>query len=179
MIWIEIVNLIVTFFIAFIAGKSFLFARSQFHVFRNDKPYLNMTHEVSIERINKKYNYVMLNLILHNPSKVQVKVNRIDWSIRRINKEVSSELIDYLKEHFVNGISKIIESDTKSFEQNERMIEPSEIHREVFECIVHKDYNIIRIETNVYNNKKQDDSEASMWQCCSLHNISRGIKNGK
>ena len=183
--WTEKIGIDISGLLLFITAiVSIWIARHQFSIFRSDKPYLNISHEVNCEKISEQDYYVMVTFLLHNASKVQFELRNIKITMRHITYMAHQETIKALRDHLSynennNNMSEIFKRHTYEYEIGQRLIEPNEIHKETYEFVVNQEYEIITIESKVIDETQQNIKDPNTWWNKSLHRIVETEENIK
>ena len=176
-----------------IAGGA-LFATVKLQAFRDFQPHLTVRHEVSHRLIGSSYIHVGVNVVLHNSSKVVIKLQRGEYLLQRISPitdvQIEQLFIHPPEEDQPIDSGQIAENDQvgedetyyiewpvrdeaeRQWGEGELLIEPGESHQEVFESIIPRGITSILIYTYFNNPTFHEGSKTAQgWSATSFYDL--------
>ena len=153
-----------------------IFAAVKFQVFREFEPHLNITHEISCQKIGESYVHIGVTAVLHNTSKVRIEVLNATFALQQIDP-ITDEMIERMYPEMYDLITKeigwsVLEQMERTWEKNELIIEPGEAHRETQEFIVSRQTKYVLVYTYFHNSKYSPKSQnAEGWTATSFCDI--------
>lgn len=150
-----VIQSVVTAF-ALIAGG--IFAAYKWQVFRESEPHLTIDNKVSHRRIGDSYTHIAVTAVLHNSSKVKMEFREAVFRIQQISP-VSDEEIERLYDQASSGEEQAdlqwptLDEALRTWRDNELVVEPGELHQEIWEFIVSNDVESVMIYTYFYNSR--------------------------
>ena len=158
-------------------------AQDRLQIFRTFEPHLTIEQQVSHRHIGESYIHIGVTAILRNSSKVKVEVRDALFHLYKIAPIQDDDIEKLYAEVFVDEDGfRDIQWDTlyemsRTWVENEFIIEPNETHREPFEFIISDDVRSVLVYTYFYNLSSQDSPEG--WGATTFYDIprKRGSKN--
>lgn len=154
-----------------------IFAAYKWQVFRESKPHLTITHEVSHRSVGDSYVHVVVTAMLRNSSKVHIELREGFYRLQQVAPVSDEDLEVLYAEVFAEGKQVEIQWPTleqvrRNWDKNETIIEPDESHPETFEFIVSKDIESVVVYTYFYNSRfSQGRQAAKGWHATTVHDI--------
>ena len=155
-----------------------IFAYYKLQLFRDFKPHLTISHNISHRILSDSYMHIDVTATLHNRSKVQIEL-REGFSRLQGVAPVSDEEVESL----YAGTFEDMEHDTlqwptldevdRVWEEGELIVEPGESHAETFEFIVGAYvYDTVLVYSYFYNPEaSQDPASTRGWHATAVHDI--------
>ena len=158
-------------------------AQDRLQIFRTFEPHLTIEQQVSHRHIGESYIHIGVTAILRNSSKVKVEVRDALFHLYKIAPIQDEDIEKLYAEVFVDEDGfRDIQWDTlyemsRTWVENEFIIEPNETHREPFEFIISDDVRSVLVYTYFYNLSSQNSPEG--WGATTFYDIprKRGSKN--
>ena len=158
-------------------------AQDRLQIFRTFEPHLTIEQQVSHRHIGESYIHIGVTAILRNSSKVKVEVRDALFHLYKIAPIQDDDIEKLYAEVFVDEDGfRDIQWDTlyemsRTWVENEFIIEPNETHREPFEFIISDDVRSVLVYTYFYNLSSQNSPEG--WGATTFYDIprKRGSKN--
>ena len=155
-----------------------IFAYYKLQLFRDFKPHLTISHNISHRILSDSYMHIDVTATLHNRSKVQIELRKGFSRLQGV-APVSDEEVESL----YAGTFEDMEHDTlqwptldevdRVWEEGELIVEPGESHAETFEFIVGAYvYDTVLVYSYFYNPEaSQDPASTRGWHATAVHDI--------
>ena len=155
-----------------------IFAYYKLQLFRDFKPHLTISHNISHRILSDSYMHIDVTATLHNRSKVQIELRKGFSRLQGV-APVSDEEVESL----YAGTFEDMEHDTlqwptldevdRVWEEGELIVEPGESHAETFEFIVGAYvYDTVLVYSYFYNPEASQDSGSTRgWHATAVHDI--------
>ena len=155
-----------------------IFAYYKLQLFRDFKPHLTISHNISHRILSDSYMHIDVTATLHNRSKVQIELRKGFSRLQGV-APVSDEEVESL----YTGTFEDMEHDTlqwptldevdRVWEEGELIVEPGESHAETFEFIVGAYvYDTVLVYSYFYNPEaSQDPGSTRGWHATAVHDI--------
>ena len=155
-----------------------IFAYYKLQLFRDFKPHLTISHNISHRILSDSYMHIDVTATLHNRSKVQIELRKGLSRLQGV-APVSDEEVESL----YAGTFEDMEHDTlqwptldevdRVWEEGELIVEPGESHAETFEFIVGAYvYDTVLVYSYFYNPEaSQDPASTRGWHATAVHDI--------
>ena len=155
-----------------------IFAYYKLQLFRDFKPHLTISHNISHRILSDSYMHIDVTATLHNRSKVQIELRKGFSRLQGV-APVSDEEVESL----YAGTFEDMEHDTlqwptldevdRVWEEGELIVEPGESHAETFEFIVGAYvYDTVLVYSYFYNPEaSQDPGSTRGWHATAVHDI--------
>ena len=155
-----------------------IFAYYKLQLFRDFKPHLTISHNISHRILSDSYMHIDVTATLHNRSKVQIELQKGFSRLQGV-APVSDEEVESL----YAGTFEDMEHDTlqwptldevdRVWEEGELIVEPGESHAETFEFIVGAYvYDTVLVYSYFYNPEaSQDPASTRGWHATAVHDI--------
>ena len=155
-----------------------IFAYYKLQLFRDFKPHLTISHNISHRILSDSYMHIDVTATLHNRSKVQIELRKSFSRLQGV-APVSDEEVESL----YAGTFEDMEHDTlqwptldevdRVWEEGELIVEPGESHAETFEFIVGAYvYDTVLVYSYFYNPEaSQDPASTRGWHATAVHDI--------
>ena len=155
-----------------------IFAYYKLQLFRDFKPHLTISHNISHRILSDSYMHIDVTATLHNRSKVQIELRKGFSRLQGV-APVSDEEVESL----YAGTFEDMEHDTlqwptldevdRVWEEGELIVEPGESHAETFEFIVGAYvYDTVLVYSYFYKPEaSQDPASTRGWHATAVHDI--------
>ena len=155
-----------------------IFAYYKLQLFRDFKPHLTISHNISHRILSDSYMHIDVTATLHNRSKVQIELRKGFSRLQGV-APVSDEEVESL----YAGTFEDMEHDTlqwptldevdRVWEGGELIVEPGESHASTFEFIVGAYvYDTVLVYSYFYNPEaSQDPASTRGWHATAVHDI--------
>ena len=155
-----------------------IFAYYKLQLFRDFKPHLTISHDISHRVLSDSYMHIGVTATLHNRSKVQIELRKGFSRLQGV-APVSDEEVESL----YAGTFEDMEHDTlqwptldevdRAWDEGELIVEPGESHAETFEFIVGAYvYDTVLVYSYFYNPEApHDPGSARGWHATRVHDI--------
>ena len=155
-----------------------IFAYYKLQLFRDFKPHLTISHNISHRILSDSYMHIDVTATLHNRSKVQIELRKGFSRLQGV-APVSDEEVESL----YAGTFEDMEHDTlqwptldevdRVWEEGELIVEPGESHAETFEFLVGAYvYDTVLVYSYFYNPEaSQDPGSTRGWHATAVHDI--------
>ncbi len=146
-------------------------------VFRDLKPHLTITQNVSHRLIGSKYVHLSVTAHLHNSSKVAIELQEAFFRAQLISPLADEEVEKMYDETFFDDEDERIlwptlEEMDKSWNHGELIVEPNETHSETYEFIVGNETETVMIYAYFHNPRYYfDTNEAKGWDSTTVYDI--------
>ena len=163
--------------VAIIAGGAFAIYR--FRIFRTLEPHVTVSLDVSHRVISESYVHVFITAVLHNGSRVEVGIREATFGLQMI-----SPMMDFTVEIFSAEASQgedtsyiqwpTLREVTRTWDDNEFVIEPGSSHYESIEFMVSREVRAVLVDTYFYNQKYRRLSTSPQgWGVTTAYDIIR------
>ena len=155
-----------------------IFAYYKLQLFRDFKPHLTISHNISHRILSDSYMHIDVTATLHNRSKVQIELRKGFSRLQGVAPVSDDEV-----ESLYAGTFEDMEHDTlqwptldevdRVWEEGELIVEPGESHAETFEFIVGAYvYDTVLVYSYFYNPEaSQDPASTRGWHATAVHDI--------
>ena len=146
-------------------------------VFRDLKPHLTITQNVSHRLLGNKYVHLAVTAHLHNSSKVAIEIQNASFRAQLISPLVDEEVERMYEDTFSDDEDERIwwptlEEIDKYWNDGELIVEPNETHSETYEFIVGSETNTIMIYAYFHNPRYEPGSNvAEGWDATTVYDI--------
>ena len=150
-----------------------VFAQRRFRLFRAFQPHLTVAQHVSHRRIGHSHTHIAVTATLLNTSRVRVQLLKADFLLQKIAPISDAQIQALYTQAFVGPPNvdetpmtasiqwPTIEYSTQEWDENPRIIEPGESHRETFEFITDTHATTFHIDSYFHNPQRSRDSQSS------------------
>ena len=155
-----------------------IFAYYKLQLFRDFKPHLTISHNISHRILSDSYMHIDVTATLHNRSKVQIELRKGFSRLQGVAPVSDDEV-----ESLYAGTFEDMEHDSlqwptldevdRVWEEGELIVEPGESHTETFEFIVGAYvYDAVLVYSYFYNPEaSKDPGSAKGWHATAVHDI--------
>ncbi len=165
-----IVQAVVTI-LAIVGGGAF--AAYKWQVFRDYAPHLTISHRVSHRPVGDSYVHIDVTATLQNSSKVRIELHEGFFRLQQIAPMSDEEVEALYAQVFVDQEHDYLQWPTgdearRTWDKDELIVEPGEVHRETFEFMVSKEVEAVMVYTYFYN---PGPSRTLGWGTATVHDI--------
>ncbi len=171
---IESIESVITILAILLGGAYAIF---KLGVFRDLKPHLTISQEVSHRFVGKKYVHLAVTAHLHNSSKVAIEIKHAKFRAQLISPLVDEEVERMYEETFSDDEDErlwwpTLEEIDKSWSDGELIVEPNETHSETYEFIVGVETETVMIYAYFHNPRHKPDSRvAEGWDATTVYDL--------
>lgn len=149
-------------------------AQDRLQIFRTFEPHLTIEQQVSHRRIGESYIHIGVTAVLQNNSKVKVEVREAHFRLSKIAPIQDDDIENLYDEVFVSNEFNHIQWEllynvSRTWIEDEFVIEPNGTHREPFEFIVSANTQSILVHTYFHNSSSQNSAEG--WGATTFYDI--------
>ena len=149
-------------------------AQDRLQIFRTFEPHLTIEQQVSHRHIGESYIHIGVTAILRNNSKVKVEVRDASFRLLKIAPTHDDDIENLYDEVFVSNEFNHIQWEllynvSRTWVEDEFVIEPNGTHREPFEFIISANIQSILVNTYFHNSSSQNSAES--WGATTFYDI--------
>lgn len=149
-------------------------AQDRLQIFRTFEPHLTIEQQVSHRHIGESYIHIGVTAILRNNSKVKVEVRDAIFRLSKIAPTQDDDIENLYDEVFVSNKFNHIQWESlyrasRTWDENEFVIEPNGTHREPFEFIISANIQSVLVYTYFHNSSSQSSAEG--WGATTFYDI--------
>lgn len=149
-------------------------AQDRLQIFRTFEPHLTIEQQVSHRRIGESYTHIGVTAVLRNNSKVKVEVREASFRLAKIAPTHDDDIESLYDEVFISNKFSHIQWESlyrasRTWDENEFVIEPNGTHREPFEFIISANIQSVLVYTYFHNSSSQNSVEG--WGATTFYDI--------
>ena len=153
-----------------------LFAIFKLKIFKDLKPRLTISQEVSHRFIGDNYVHVGVMSTLHNPSKVRVEIRRALFQVQRIAPASDAEVEQLRQQVFERQEKDNIQWPpcdelTLTWQKNQTIVDPGESLQITSEFIISSTVQSVLVFTYIYNSRNTKGSQVEGWPVTTFYDI--------